>query len=107
MSKHAQNLVDAPLTSEIVLNVNVPHGPIKGIAVTRLGRRIYRDELIVRHDPRGRPYYWLGGGAPEGDLADGTDTVAVANGYVSLTPVHFDLTNRDWLDQLHTWRFEA
>jgi 5'-nucleotidase len=106
-AKIATAAVEHKLTSEIVLNVNVPQGPIKGIAVTRLGRRIYRDELTVRHDPRGRPYYWLGGGAPEGDLADGTDTAAVTNGYVSVTPVHFDLTNRDWLDQLQTWRFEA
>lgn len=100
----AQAAVTHALRSEIVLNVNVPSGPINGITVTRLGRRRYRDELIVRHDPRGRPYYWLGGGAPEGDLREGTDTAAIANGFVSLTPVHFDLTNDDWLAQLHTWK---
>jgi 5'-nucleotidase len=100
----AQAAVEHDLRSEIVLNVNVPAGPVKGIVAARLGRRRYQDELVVRHDPRGRPYYWLGGGAPEGDLREGTDTAAIANGFVSLTPVHFDLTNDEWLAQLRTWR---
>ena len=95
------------LTAEVVLNVNVPATPIQGIAVTRLGSRIYRDTLIVRHDPRGRPYYWLSSNEPEVDLAEGTDTAAVANGYVSLTPVHFDLTNERWLHALRGWRLDV
>jgi 5'-nucleotidase len=99
--------VEHNLTPEIVLNVNVPSGEIRGIAVTHLGRRIYRDALVVRHDPRGRPYYWLGGDEPEGDLTEGTDTAAVANGYVSLTPIHFDLTNERWLEALRGWRLDG
>lgn len=99
----AQTAAEHHLTSQIVLNVNVPHGPINGMRVTQLGKRVYRDELVVRHDPRGRPYYWLGGGEPEGDLTDGTDTAAIAHGFVSLTPVHFDLTNQEWLQTLRTW----
>lgn len=95
------------LTPEIVLNVNVPATEIRGIAVTHLGQRIYRDTLVVRHDPRGRPYYWLGGEEPEGDLTEGTDTAAVANGYVSLTPIHFDLTNQSWLETLTSWRLDV
>ena len=70
--------------------------PIDGVAITCLGQRVYRDELIVRHDPRGRPRYWIGGGEPEGSLDDGTDTAAIANGHLSVTPTHFDLTQGSW-----------
>ena len=103
----AKLAVSQELTPEVVLNINVPSGPVQGVMVTHLGRRVYRDELIVRHDPRGRPYYWLGGDAPEGDLTEGTDTAAVANGYISVTPVHFDLTNQPWLDTLRGWRLDV
>ena len=88
----------------VLLNVNVPSGDVQGVAITRLGRRIYRDELVVRHDPRGRPYYWIGGGEPEGSLDEGTDTAAIANRYISVTPIHFDLTNTRWLDELRGWQ---
>jgi 5'-nucleotidase len=49
----------------------------------------------------------LGGGEPEGDLTEGTDTAAVANGYISVTPVHFDLTNQRWLEQLRGWQLDV
>jgi 5'-nucleotidase len=97
------------LPAEVLLNVNVPPGPpedIRGIQVARLGRRIYRDELVVRHDPRGRPYYWIGGGEPENHLEEGTDVSAVVGGYVSVTPVHFDLTSHRWLAELRSWGLE-
>jgi 5'-nucleotidase len=103
----AKLAVERKLTPDVVLNVNVPRAEICGVVVTQLGRRTYRDELIVRHDPRGRPYYWLGGGEPEGDLTEGTDTAAVANGYISVTPVHFDLTNHHWLDALRGWQLDV
>ncbi len=103
----AEVAVAQRLTPQVVLNVNVPSGSIQGVLVTHLGRRVYRDELIVRHDPRGRPYYWLGGDAPEGDLTEGTDTAAVANGYISVTPVHFDLTNQSWLETLRGWQLDV
>ncbi len=103
----AEVAVAQRLTPQVVLNVNVPSGSIQGALVTHLGRRVYRDELIVRHDPRGRPYYWLGGDAPEGDLTEGTDTAAVANGYISVTPVHFDLTNQSWLETLRGWQLDV
>lgn len=95
------------LPNDVLLNVNVPAEPIQGVAITRLGTRIYRDELVVRHDPRGRPYYWIGGAEPEGSLDEGTDTAAIANGYISVTPIHFDLTNSHWLDELRGWDLSA
>jgi 5'-nucleotidase len=87
-----------------LLNVNVPHVPIRGIQITRQGRRIYRDELIARVDPSGRPYYWIGGERPTGHIEEeGTDLWAVAQGYVSVTPIRLDMTARHMLPDLETW----
>lgn len=96
------------LPADVLLNINVPEGTTQTLQtarVTRLGHRIYRDELVVRHDPRGRPYYWVGGSAPEGRADDGTDLGAVAAGQVSITPLHFDLTSQPWMERLQeiTW----
>ncbi len=94
------------LPEGVLLNVNVPALPpedVRGIQIARLGQRTYRDELIVRHDPRGRPYYWIGGAEPEDLHEDGTDVAAIAAGYVSVTPVHMDLTSHRWLDELRGW----
>ncbi|MGQ9926196.1 MAG: 5'/3'-nucleotidase SurE [Chloroflexaceae bacterium] len=93
----------------VLLNLNVPARPpeeVHGMRITRLGRRSYRDELVVRHDPRGRPYYWIDGSEPEDHPDDGTDVAAVAEGYVSLTPVHMDLTSHHWLEVLREWGLE-
>ncbi len=93
----------------ILLNLNVPARPpeeVHGIRVARLGRRSYRDELVLRHDPRGRPYYWIDGSEPEDHAEEGTDVAAVAEGYVSLTPAHMDLTSHRWLEELRGWGVE-
>ena len=71
--------------------------------VTRMGIRIYRDELVRRVDPRGRPYYWIGGDEPGGVLEEGTDLWAVANNYVSVTPLQLDLTHREMISHLQSW----
>ncbi|HID84835.1 MAG TPA: 5'/3'-nucleotidase SurE, partial [Anaerolineales bacterium] len=65
---------------------------IRGVKITRIGLRVYRDRLIKRLDPAGRPYYWIGGEAPTGIPEDGTDIGALAQGYVSITPLQLDLT---------------
>ncbi len=94
------------LPEGILLNINVPPLPpnqMAGIRITRMGLRIYRDELIRRIDPRGKPYYWIGGPAPTGVEEEGTDIWAVANGYISVTPVQLDLTAHDLIDPLHDW----
>jgi len=84
-----------------VLNVNVPAGPgIKELRITRLGQSVYRDVLVERLDPRHKPYYWIGGEIPTGVEADGTDFWALANGYVSITPLQLDLTNYELMPKL-------
>ena len=95
------------LAEGILLNINVPPLPadqIAGVVITRTGRRIYRDELVHRLDPRDRPYYWIGGPAPTGVEDEGTDIWAVAHGYISVTPIQLDLTAYDSLETLSEWR---
>ena len=97
------------LSPSTLLNVNVPYIPlnqIKGIVWTRLGLRVYNDELVTRKDPRGRPYYWIGGDAPTGVPDEGTDFGALAQGYVSITPLQMDMTAFSALETLRTWRFD-
>ena len=96
-----------PLT---LLNVNVPPLPldkIKGFKIVRQGLRTYNDELITRIDPYGRPYYWIGGTPPSGDTTEeGTDLWATHNGYVSLTPIHMDMTSYAFMEQMAAWGTE-
>ena len=94
------------LPANTLLNVNVPYLPLdemKGVCITRQGLRIYRDELVRRLDPRGRPYYWIGGDAPTGVPEDDTDFGALKEGYVSVTPLQLDLTAHDQLESLRNW----
>ena len=94
----------------MLLNVNVPRGrrsDIKGVKVTWLGRREYKDELIRRKDPFGRDYYWIGGSPPGGTGEPGTDLHAVAAGYVSITPIQLDLTNHALIEHIASWRLTA
>lgn len=80
-----------------LLNVNFPAGLAvpRGIRATRLGRRRYTDEVEVREDPRGREYLWIGGPSAFHDPAAGSDTEAVDEGYVSVTPLALDATRTD------------
>jgi 5'-nucleotidase len=89
-----------------LLNVNVPNLPIsevKGIKVTRLGNRHRSEDVIRAEDPRGRPVYWVGPAGASADAGEGTDFHAVADGFVSVTPLTVDLTNHAALDRLRTW----
>jgi 5'-nucleotidase len=96
------------LPDATMLNVNVPDVPaagIKGMRVARLGRRHYEDEIVRRLDPRGKPYYWIGGTAPSMEAPEDTDLHAVAEGYVSVTPLQRDITNHAMLEELRRWDF--
>jgi 5'-nucleotidase len=88
------------LRTGTLLNVNVPAGTPGGVEVTRLGKRIYRDELLLEHEEDRRRRYRIYGDAPGYEDEPGTDLAAVAAGRVAVTPVHFDLTDRDGLDAL-------
>lgn len=104
----AEQVIANGLPAGVVLNVNVPYLKeidLKGYKITRQGLRVYRDALDVRIDPRGRPYYWIGGEAPTGIAEDGTDFGTLAQGYVSITPLQLDLTHIKAMDVLRKWKF--
>ncbi len=104
-----QRVIDHGLPRDTFLNVNLPAGPwekVKGIELTRLGRRVYQDELVARQDPRGRPYYWIGGLPPKGVADHGTDVWAVENNLVSVTPINLDMTAHGLFRELQRWHFE-
>jgi 5'-nucleotidase len=86
-------------SADTLWNVNIPAGKPRGILATRMGRRRYGESVVEKIDPRGRPYFWIGG-AHIDTHADGTDLTAVAAGYVSVTPLHLDLTNHAALAEM-------
>jgi len=101
-----RRLEETPLTSDTILNVNVPDvlfSELKGIQVTRLGTRHIAEPTIKGLDPRGRKIYWIGQPGPEQDAGPGTDFYAVNSGYVSVTPLQLDLTHYKVLDELSGW----
>ncbi|HXF84865.1 MAG TPA: 5'/3'-nucleotidase SurE [Anaerolineales bacterium] len=103
-----RTVIEQGLMEGVVLNVNIPYlslEAIKGIMITRQGLRVYRDALDKRIDPRGRPYYWIGGEAPTGVNEEGTDVGALAAGYVSITPLQLDLTHYKAMEVLKQWKF--
>lgn len=104
-----QTVLQNGLTCDLLLNVNVPPLPyeeIKGVRVTRQGLREYRDKLDERIDPRGQPYYWIGGEFPGGVVEEGTDFGAIFDGCVSITPLQLDLTAYRTAERLRTWEWE-
>ena len=104
----AEKVIADGLPEGVVMNVNVPYlkeNELKGYMITRQGLRVYRDSLDVRTDPRGKPYYWIGGEAPTGIIEDGTDFGALAQGFVSITPLQLDLTHHKAMDALKKWKF--
>ncbi len=84
----------------VVLNVNFPAGEFAGVKITQLGRRIYSEGVIERKDPRGRSYYWIGGEPPTWHPGEGTDFEAIQGGFVSITPLHLDLTHHASIPRL-------
>ncbi|HUG02226.1 MAG TPA: 5'/3'-nucleotidase SurE [Longimicrobiales bacterium] len=92
---------------ETLLNVNLPPVPaaqVKGTQVTVLGRRAYDDSLTRATDPSGREYFWIGGGESRWWGSDRSDFAAVREGYISITPLHLDLTNHRLLEHLEGWK---
>jgi 5'-nucleotidase len=101
-----QRLIVEPLPADTILNVNVPDLPwaeIRGFEVTRLGHRHRSEPCIPQSDPRGRPIYWIGPPGPEQDAGVGTDFHAVRSGFISITPIHVDLTRYQALEKVASW----
>lgn len=94
------------LPTDTFLNVNVPSGTPSGFRLTRQGKRRYGEVVIEKTDPRGRKYYWIGGGELGFQDVEGTDSHAVQAGLVSITPLHLDLTNYRSFDTLSNWSFD-
>ena len=108
----ARNILEQGLDPGELLNINVPAvtpEACAGVAVTRMGKRVYQDHLVERIDPRGVPYYWFGGPPPSGLAEPGTDFEALVNRFVTVTPIQLDLTAQRLLARLRgwTWRLEG
>ena len=108
-SKVVRQVIENGLSHEVLLNVNVPflaEDKIRGFCLTRQGLRVYHSRLDERMDPRGNPYYWIGGEAPTGVPERGTDVGALAEGFVSVTPLQLDLTAYRAVTDLNTWHWD-
>lgn len=104
----AEKVIKHRLPAGVLLNVNVPYlkeNELKGFVITRQGLRLYRDALDARTDPRGKPYYWIGGEFPLGVNEEGTDYGAIKTGYVSITPLQLDLTAREVMEEIKKWKW--
>ncbi len=86
-----------------LLNVNLPAGPVRGYALTSMGQRLYRDQVDVREDLRGRAYYWIGGPEEKGEDLPGSDSAAVRSGLASITPLNLGLTHGPALQRMAAW----
>ena len=101
-----EGMMDNPLPSDTILNINVPDRSIEeigGIKVTRLGSRYRSDPVVLARDPKDRPVYWIGPAGKGQDADLGTDFNAISNGFVSVTPIKVDLTDHSALDLLENW----
>ena len=98
-----KKLVETSLPRGVFLNVNFPRcaaGEVKGTRVTSQGRLVHGLSVEERRDGRGFPYYWLRFGRPESEIREGSDQAAVRDGYISVTPLHLDLTAHEMRDRL-------
>jgi 5'-nucleotidase len=102
----AAQILRRGMPPETLLNVNVPRLDPRGVRVTRQGRRIHPGGLVERTDPKGRTYYWIGGQSAEWAGDPGSDFAALAAGYISVTPLHLDLTHDRVLDEVRSWKLD-
>jgi 5'-nucleotidase len=103
MARLVEEIEDVPLPGGTLLNVNFPGGEIGGVAVARLGKRIYRDELVLQEQESRRRQYRIYGDSPDYERQEGTDLAAVAEGRVAVTPLHFDLTDEPGIETLQAY----
>ena len=104
-----QEVAKSGLPSHTLMNVNVPNLPedqINGYEITKMGPSHYVDYFDQRTDPRGNTYFWMGGDIKQTGDTKGTDLEALKNGYVSISPIYYDLTNYQALPELEKWKLE-
>jgi len=106
VARMIERIEEVPLPARTLLNVNVPAAAPRGVEVTSLGKRIYRDELKLEREEEHRRRYWIYGSDPGFHDEPGTDLAAVAAGRIAVTPIHFDLTDRPSLDALKRFDLE-
>ena len=104
----AREVLSRGLAPGVLLNINVPNispHECRGEKITRQGKRIYEESIVEKIDPRGREYYWIGGGSLRWKEEPDTDFEAISNHQVSITPLRLDLTDYDSMKGLESWRF--
>jgi len=104
--KIVKSVLEHKIPDGTILNINIPAIPendIKGVQVTRHGKAVYEEDFDQRLDPRGRTYYWMKGVKAECTEANDRDNEALKNGYVSVTPIQFNLTDESATTMLHSW----
>lgn len=104
--KLISKLASTQLPNDVIININIPDLPkeeLKGIQTTRLGNRHKAEPVIQSEDPRGKPIYWVGAAGPEQDSGPGTDFHAIKNGYISVSPMHLDLTHYKAMQEVADW----
>lgn len=95
------------LPVDTLININFPNSKkINDVKITTLGVRRYKNSFVERIDPHGNSYYWMGGEALDENNGEKTDIWAVKNNYVSITPIHFDITNYQLIEQLKDWKID-
>ncbi len=100
----ARRVLARPPPAPVLLNVNVPAGPVKGYRFARLGKRTYGNEVVEKTDPRGRKYYWIGGeGAVNEDIPRSDCNCVFQDGLASVTPLHLDWSHDAFLEGLQSW----
>jgi 5'-nucleotidase len=99
----ARRVVADPPPAPVLLNVNVPRGPVRGYRFTRLGHRTYGNEVVEKLDPRGKRYYWIGSEASFRDIPHSDCNTVFDDGLVAVTPLHLDLTHDAMLQGLRNW----
>lgn len=93
------------LPKDTLLNINVPDvDEIKGYRITKQGKRLYGDAIVEKVDPRGKKYYWIGGDILKWEGGEDTDFKAITSNFISITPVHLDMTNYASFKELHKWK---
>jgi 5'-nucleotidase len=104
--KMATYVLKNGLPQDTFLNVNIPphKKPLNKFKITRLGKRVYKDVVVEKIDPRGKKYFWIAGQAIVSEGGKDSDFLAIEKGYISITPLHLDWTNYKTIEEMKGWK---